>query len=142
MPTTNGHGPKRAVLYARVSTQEQAAKGYSLAQQLEALRSYAAREGYEVIEEVEDRDLLLIRPRPAELPLRSGEDATRLGVHEQLRHVALGQLPRILVHNAHDLLRFAAYRELPRPRERRAAGLTGLEVWSAVDVHLCFAEIS
>ena len=50
MPTTNGHGPKRAVLYACVSTQEQAAKGYSLAQQLEAIRSYAAREGYEVIE--------------------------------------------------------------------------------------------
>ena len=55
MPSTNGHSPKRAILYARVSTQEQAAKGYSLAQQLEALRSFAAREGYEVIEEVEDR---------------------------------------------------------------------------------------
>ena len=55
MPSTNGHGPKRAILYARVSTQEQAAKGYSLAQQLEAIRSYAAQEGYEVIEEVEDR---------------------------------------------------------------------------------------
>ena len=31
MPSTNGHGPKRALLYARVSTQEQATKGYSLA---------------------------------------------------------------------------------------------------------------
>src|SRR5829696_6245844 len=55
MPSPNGLGPSRAILYARVSTQEQAAKGYSLAQQLEALRSFAAREGYEVIEEVEDR---------------------------------------------------------------------------------------
>src|SRR5829696_8619847 len=89
-----------------------------------------------------DRDFLLIRPRPAELPLRSGEDRTRLGVHEQLRHVALRQPPRVVVHDAHDVLRLAAYRELPRPRERRAAGLTGLEVWSAVDVHLFFAEIS
>jgi DNA invertase Pin-like site-specific DNA recombinase len=35
MPNTNGHGPKRAILYARVSTEEQARSGYSLAQQLE-----------------------------------------------------------------------------------------------------------
>jgi site-specific DNA recombinase len=54
MPTTNGHGLKRAILYARVSTDEQARSGYSLAQQLEALREYAVREGYEVLEEVAD----------------------------------------------------------------------------------------
>jgi site-specific DNA recombinase len=54
MPSTNGHGPKRAILYARVSTDEQARSGYSLAQQLEALRDYAARESYEVLEEVAD----------------------------------------------------------------------------------------
>ena len=58
MPSTIGHGLKRAVLwvifYARVSTDEQARSGYSLAQQLEALRAYAAREGYEVLEEVVD----------------------------------------------------------------------------------------
>ena len=52
MPNTNGSG--RAILYARVSTDEQARSGYSLAQQLEALRSYAAQEGYEVLEEVTD----------------------------------------------------------------------------------------
>jgi hypothetical protein len=52
MPSTNGHGPKRSILYARVSTDEQARSGYSLAQQIEALRAYAAREGYEVLEEV------------------------------------------------------------------------------------------
>ena len=46
MPSTNGHGPKRAVLYARVSTEEQARSGDSLAQQIEALRQYATREGY------------------------------------------------------------------------------------------------
>jgi site-specific DNA recombinase len=54
MPSTNGHGPKRAIHYARVSTDEQARSGYSLAQQLEALREYAAHEGYEVLEEVTD----------------------------------------------------------------------------------------
>jgi site-specific DNA recombinase len=54
MPSTNGHGPKRAILYARVSTDEQARSGYSLAQQIEALRAYASREGYEILEEVQD----------------------------------------------------------------------------------------
>ena len=39
MPSTNGHGPKQAILYARVSTDEQARSGYSLAQQLEARES-------------------------------------------------------------------------------------------------------
>ena len=45
MPTTNGYGPKRAILYARVSTDEQARSEYSLTQQLEALCGYANREG-------------------------------------------------------------------------------------------------
>jgi hypothetical protein len=58
MPSTNG--PKRsvlwAILYARVSTDEQGRSGYSLAQQLEALREYASREGYEILEEVVDSD--------------------------------------------------------------------------------------
>ena len=55
MPSTNGHGSKkRAILYARVSTDEQARSGYSLAQQMEALREHAVREGYEVCEEIVD----------------------------------------------------------------------------------------
>jgi site-specific DNA recombinase len=53
MPSTNGHGPRRAVLYARVSSEDQV-KGYSLDQQIGALRGWAAREGYEVLEEVRD----------------------------------------------------------------------------------------
>jgi DNA invertase Pin-like site-specific DNA recombinase len=36
MPNMKWHGPKTVVLYARVSTDEQARSGYSLAQQLEA----------------------------------------------------------------------------------------------------------
>jgi site-specific DNA recombinase len=54
MPSVNGHGPKRAILYARVSTDERARNGYSLAQRLEVLRGYAEREGYEILEEVQD----------------------------------------------------------------------------------------
>jgi site-specific DNA recombinase len=54
MPSTNGYGLRRAILYARVSTDEQARSGYSLAQQIEQLQDYAADEGYEVLEEVTD----------------------------------------------------------------------------------------
>src|SRR5918911_2136931 len=54
MISTNGHDSLWVILYARVSTDEQARSGYSLAQQLEALREYAAREGYQVLEEVVD----------------------------------------------------------------------------------------
>jgi site-specific DNA recombinase len=46
---------KTAILYARVSTKKQAEDDrYSIPQQFAALREYAAREGYEVLEEVED----------------------------------------------------------------------------------------
>ena len=38
MTSTNGHGARTAILYSRVSTDEQARSGYSLAQQIEALR--------------------------------------------------------------------------------------------------------
>ena len=54
MPSTNGHARKLAIPYARVSTEEQARSGYSLAQQLEACRAWCAREGYEILEEVTD----------------------------------------------------------------------------------------
>jgi site-specific DNA recombinase len=54
MESTNGYGPKRAILYARVSGDEQAKKGYSLSDQGNALRQWAGREGYEVFEEVAD----------------------------------------------------------------------------------------
>ena len=54
MPNINGSG--RAILYARVSTDEQANFGYSLAQQIEALRAHAAREGLGILEEVRTPD--------------------------------------------------------------------------------------
>ncbi len=41
-------GSARAVLYARVSTRGQAGRGYSLAQQVEALREHAACAGYQI----------------------------------------------------------------------------------------------
>ncbi len=50
----DGRRHERAILYARVSTDEQVRSGYSLEQQMEALRAYAASEGYEVLEEIAD----------------------------------------------------------------------------------------
>jgi site-specific DNA recombinase len=44
----------RAVLYARVSSKEQAEDGYSLQDQLRTLRQWATSNGYQVVEEVED----------------------------------------------------------------------------------------
>jgi site-specific DNA recombinase len=91
MPSTNGHGPKRAILYARVSTDEQARSGYSLAQQLEALREYAAREGYEVLEEVSD-------------PGQSGASLERPGMDRVRDLVAAGGVSAVL---AQDRDRFS-----------------------------------
>jgi site-specific DNA recombinase len=54
MPNTNGCGPKRAILYARVSTDEQARSGYSKPGQLKEIRGHAVREGYQVVDEIED----------------------------------------------------------------------------------------
>jgi site-specific DNA recombinase len=65
MFSTNGRAPKRAVLYMRVSGEEQKKKGYSLSDQREALRVWCGAEGYEVLEEVEDgawSGAYLVRP--------------------------------------------------------------------------------
>ena len=45
---------RSAILYARVSTRQQSEAGFSLRQQLEALRQWAEAEGYAVLEEIED----------------------------------------------------------------------------------------
>lgn len=45
---------KRAIIYARVSTDDQAEKGYSLPTQLEAMRQYAAAHGLQVVRELQD----------------------------------------------------------------------------------------
>jgi site-specific DNA recombinase len=45
---------KRAVIYARVSTDEQAEKGHSLPFQVEECRRYADRLGFQVVKEIID----------------------------------------------------------------------------------------
>jgi site-specific DNA recombinase len=101
MSSTNGHGPKRAILYARVSTDEQARSGYSLAQQLEALRTYAAREGYEVLEEIVD-------------PGQSGASLERPGMDRVRDLVAAGGVFVMLAQDRDRFAREPAYLYLLR----------------------------
>ncbi len=101
MPSTNGHGPKRAILYARVSTDEQARSGYSLAQQIEALREYAASEGYEVLEEVQD-------------PGQSGASLERPGMDRVRDLVATGGVSVVPAQDRDRLAREPAYHYLLR----------------------------
>ena len=101
MPSTNGHGPKRAILYARVSTDEQARSGYSLAQQIEALRAYATREGYEVLEEVQD-------------PGQSGASLERPGMDRVRDLVTAGGVSVVLAQDRDRIAREPAYHYLLR----------------------------
>src|SRR5436305_15221920 len=96
MPSTNGRGPKRAILYARVSTDEQARSGYSLAQQMEALREYAASEGYEVLEEVTDAG-------------QSGASLERPGMDRVRDLVAAGRVSVVLAQDRDRFSREPAY---------------------------------
>ena len=93
---SNGEGSKRAILYARVSTEEQARKGFSLAQQLETLREYAAREGYEVLEEVSD-------------PGQSGASLERPGVDRIRDLVAAGSVSVVLAQDRDRFTREPAF---------------------------------
>src|SRR5919112_3150254 len=108
MASTNGHGPKRAILYARVSTDEQARSGFSLAQQIEALRAYAAQEGYEVLEEVKDAG-------------QSGASLERPGMDRLRDMVAAGGVSVVLAQDRNRLAREPAYHYLLR-REFEESG--------------------
>ena len=99
MHSTNGHGPKRVILYARVSTDEQVRSGYSLAQQMEALREYAAREGYDVLEEVTD-------------PGQSGASLERPGMDQVRDLVAAGGVSMVLTQDRDRFAREPAYHYL------------------------------
>src|SRR5215207_6294115 len=99
MPSMNGHGPKRAILYARVSTDEQARNGYSLAQQMEALREYADQEGYEILEKVT-------------APGQSGASLERPGMDRIRDLVAGGGIAVVLAQDRDRFAREPAYHYL------------------------------
>jgi site-specific DNA recombinase len=54
IPSANGHGPKRAALYRRVSGEEQKTKGYSLPDQRAEQLEYCTRENLKIVREFED----------------------------------------------------------------------------------------
>jgi site-specific DNA recombinase len=99
MPSTNGHSPKRAVLYARVSTDEQAKSGYSIPEQLRELRAYAAREGYRVVEEAVDDG-------------HSGADPHRPGLRRVMELAESGAVDVVLAKKRNRLFRSRLYRLL------------------------------
>ena len=96
MPSTNGHGPRRAILYARVSTEEQARSGFSLRQQMERLLEYAGSEGYEVVEEVSDAG-------------QSGGSLERPGIDRVRDLVAAGGVSVVLAQDRDRFAREPAY---------------------------------
>ena len=98
MPSTNGHCPKRAILYARVSTEEQK-KGYSIPDQLRELRAYAAREGYRVVEEAVDDG-------------HSGADPHRPGLRCVMELAESGAVDVVLAKKRNRLFRSRLYRLL------------------------------
>jgi site-specific DNA recombinase len=93
------HIPHRIVLYARVSTERQASDGYSLAQQMEALRKHATSEGYEVLEEVVDRGY-------------SGATLQRPGLDRVRRLVATGAVSVVLAQDRDRIARESTHHQL------------------------------
>ena len=105
---------KKAILYARVSTEEQARSGYSLAQQIEALGAYAAREGFEVLEVVRD-------------PGQSGASLARPGMDRVRDLVQGGGVSVVLAQDRDRFAREPAYLYLLKQEfEQRGTRLRSL----------------
>ena len=116
MPSTNGHGPKRAILYARVSSAEQV-EGYSLDQQIDALRAWASREGYEVLAEVRDEGW-------------SAAYLERPGLDRVRDLVGVGGVSVVVAQDADRITREPAHRTfLDGECERYGARLVALDDW-------------
>ena len=94
-------GRPRAVLYARVSTEEQAKSGYSLRQQMEALRAYCESEGLDVAAEIDD-------------PGYSGAYLDRPGLEQVRSLVEAGGVSLVLAQDRDRLSREPAYLYLLR----------------------------
>lgn len=117
MPSANGHGSTKAILYARVSTEEQVKSGYSLLQQIERLREYAATEGYEVLEEVTDAG-------------RSGAYLERPGMDRVRDLIEAGGMEAVLAQDADRITRDPGHRAfLDDEAERFGARFLALDDW-------------
>src|ERR687890_666763 len=99
MTSSNGRGPKKAILYARVSSEEQAKAGYSIPEQLRELRAHAAREGYRVVEEAVDDG-------------HSGADPHRPGLRRVMELAENGAIDVVVAKKRNRLFRSRLYRLL------------------------------
>src|ERR687897_318450 len=120
MPSTNGQGPTRAVLwailYARVSSAEQV-EGYSLDQQIDALRAWATKEGYEVLAEIKDEGW-------------SAAYLERPGLDKVRDLVEAGGVSVVVAQDADRITREPAHRAfLDGECERFGARLVALDDW-------------
>jgi site-specific DNA recombinase len=116
MPSANGHGPKRAILYARVSSAEQV-EGYSLDQQIDALRAWATEKGYEVLAEIKDEGW-------------SAAYLERPGLDEVRDLVEAGGVSVVVAQDADRITREPAHRAfLDGECERFGARLLALDDW-------------
>lgn len=86
-----------AILYARVSTKGQVEKGFSMGQQIEALREHAAEQGYEVVDEFRD-------------PGYSGSSLNRPGMDALRERVAQSGIGVVLAQDADRLTRDPIHR--------------------------------
>ncbi len=89
---------KRAAIYARVSTDEQAESGYGLAYQIEKCTEYAARAGYEVVATITD-DF-------------TGATAIRPGINQLLDRIQPLRLQTIVIHRTDRLGRKARVQDM------------------------------
>src|SRR5215207_9910456 len=122
------HIPRRIILYARVSTERQASDGYSLAQQMEALRKYAASEGYEVLEEVVDRG-------------HSGATLQRPGLDHVRRLVAGGGVSAVFAQDRDRIARESTHHQLlQRELNERGCELKVLNTFGTADARLAEYE--
>ena len=83
----------RAILYARVSTEEQS-KGYSLPTQLEACRKYAESKDYTVVREITDAF--------------TGTEIDRPGLNELYEFIETSKIDRLIVYDIDRLSREVA----------------------------------
>jgi site-specific DNA recombinase len=116
MPSANGHHPKPAILYARVSSDDQV-RGYSLDQQIRALREWTAREGYSVLEEIRDEGW-------------SGAYLERPGLDRVRDLVEVGSVSVVVAQDADRITRDPAHRAfLDGEFERFGTRLVALDDW-------------
>lgn len=109
----------RAIIYSRVSTSRQESEGYSLRQQVEALREYARAEGYEVVEEVQDADF-------------SGSTLERPGLDRVRDLVESGAADVVLAQDADRVSREPGDRaHLDVEFERQGAKIVALDDWDS-----------